>query len=134
MIPLPSLKVAKVVGVLGVLAGAFYFTNNYITTKEQLAVTEAAYESATGAIQSYAETIASQNKRIDALNEGYQDARSQEADLQETILAHDLTELAEQKPNLIERRINDGTRWVLDAIAKATATLAEREARLPETR
>ena len=51
--------------------------------------------------------------------------RQRNSELRRILAEHDLTYLAEEKPGLIEKRINDGTQEVLDAITTFTLDAAD---------
>lgn len=59
-------------------------------------------------------------ERIDNLTENLRDAEQYNSDLRRIFQEHNLTLLAEEKPGLIEKRINEGTNEVFDSIMRST--------------
>lgn len=60
--------------------------------------------------------------RIQNLQTNLQRAEEYGAELQRKLQQHNLTRLAEEKPGLIENRINDATNEVLDSIMRDTGS------------
>jgi hypothetical protein len=61
-------------------------------------------------------------KRLDDLADKLLEAEQYVSELRRILQKHDLTRLAEERPGLIERRINEATRKIFDSIVLSTGS------------
>lgn len=119
-------KIAIGMGVLllaTVAASAWYFkySQGVIQTQAQeIAAEQARAASAEANLKSMREDVAQQNKELKRLANEIAENRKAAQNLEDTFAEHDLNKLVEAKPNLVQKRVNDGTQEVLDRIERIT--------------
>lgn len=90
------------------------------TLRENNAQLEVAVETNVRTIDNMVEQAELNQKRITELSKSLRDAEQYNSELRRLFQEHNLTLLAEEKPGLIERRINDATNEVFDSIMRDT--------------
>jgi len=90
------------------------------TLKEDSARFEVAAETNQSTIDKMNLQAAKNQRRITELSENLQDAEQYNKELRKILQKHNLTILAEEKPGLIEKRINEATNEVFDSIMSDT--------------
>jgi len=88
--------------------------------RENNAKLELAVETNQETIDNMVEENIINQERIDNLTENLRDAEQYNSELRRLFQEHNLTLLAEEKPGLIEKRINDATDEVFDSIMRST--------------
>lgn len=88
--------------------------------RENNAELEIAAETNQKTIDNMVEENIINQERIDSLTESLRDAEQYNSELRRLFQEHNLTLLAEEKPGLIERRINDATDEIFDSIMRST--------------
>ena len=88
--------------------------------RENNAKLEIAVETNQETIDNMVEENIINQERIDNLTENLRDAEQYNSELRRLFQEHNLTLLAEKKPGLIEKRINDATDEVFDSIMRST--------------
>lgn len=119
-------KIAIGMGVLLVAtmaASAWYF--NYSQDKlaeanQQVAAQMARAESAEANLQAMRDDVAEQTAALNRLTSEMAENRRAAQNLEDTFAEHDLNALVNAKPNLVERRVNEGTQEVLERIERIT--------------
>jgi len=113
--------VAIIVFILG--AGYWYYKDSQ-NRIEILRVNSAKLEAVSKVNQQTIDAIVAQNntnqQKINELSNRLRIAERYNNELQKLLQKHNLTLLAEQKPGLIEKRINDATYEVFDSIMRST--------------
>lgn len=95
--------------------------NSKIETLEtKLAVSEASKLETEKALKSVQEQARIQAENLIKLDSELRDAEAYSAELRNLFQEHNLTKLAEEKPKLIEERINSGTRDIFNSIEQFT--------------
>jgi len=90
------------------------------TLRENNAKLEIAVETNQETINNLIEQESVNQERINNLTESLRDAEQYNSELRRLFQEHNLTLLAEEKPGLIEKRINDATDEVFDSIMRST--------------
>ena len=90
------------------------------TLRENTAKLEVAVETSNETIDNMIEQNKLNQELINELNQNLQDAEQYNSELRRLFQKHNLTLLAEEKPGLIEKRINDATLKVFDSIMHST--------------
>ena len=90
------------------------------TLQRNSAKLKIAAESNQQTIEKMKEDLEQNQQRITQLNESLRDAEKYNTELRRLFQRHNLTLLAEEKPGLIEKRINDATDEVFDSIMRST--------------
>lgn len=90
------------------------------TLRENNAQLEVAVETNVRTIDNMVEQAELNQERITELSKSLRDAEQYNSELRRLFQEHNLTLLAEEKPGLIERRINDATNEVFDNIMRDT--------------
>lgn len=90
------------------------------TLRENTAKLEVAVETSKQTIENMVEQDELNQQRITELNKSLQDAEQYNSELRRLFQEHNLTLLAEEKPKLIEKRINDATNEVFNSIMRDT--------------
>jgi len=120
-----SIKIVMIVAVLAVAGGGLYYVKKLQFENELLKVNQVKLE----------ESITEQKEVITMQKESYEkimvannelsgkvkELNSAKATLQKKLADHDINYLAVQKPGLIERIVNKGTKDVLNDIENITA-------------
>ena len=114
-----------IVGVLAVAGGGLYYVQKIQHENEILKVNQVKLEES---ITEQQEVIAMQKKSYDEimvanneLSDKVKELNGAKAELQKKLADHDINYLAVQKPGLIERIVNKGTKDVLNDIENITA-------------
>jgi len=120
-----SIKIAMVLVLLAGAGGAFYYVKQLQHDNEVLKLNQAKLEESIGEQK---EVIAMQKKSYEkivsanaALNDKVAELNRAKDELQNKLAKHDLNYLAVEKPGLIERIINKGSKDVLNEIENLTA-------------
>lgn len=102
----------------------YWYHKNSQKTIEQLnennAKLEVAIETNQQTIDNMVEQAELNQKRITELSKSLRDAEQYNSELRRLFQEHNLTLLAEEKPGLIENRINEATDEVFDSIMQST--------------
>lgn len=108
-----------------ILSGLGYWY--YRDTQERMGIlreNNAKLETAVEVSQQTIDNIVEDNniyqQRITELSNSLRDAEQYNSELRRIFQEHNLTLLAEEKPGLIEKRINEGTNEVFDSIMRST--------------
>lgn len=123
--------------VILVIAGTFYWYFNWsqkqlTTLRENNAQLEIAVQTNEATINSLKENIAQVNQVLTDTNQALSETRIQNRELQTRLSEHDIGALAEAKPGLVERAINNGTANAMrcfELMSGAPLTDKERNAR-----
>jgi uncharacterized protein YdbL (DUF1318 family) len=120
-----SIKIAMVLVLLAGAGGAFYYVKQLQHDNEVLKLNQAKLEESIGEQK---EVIAMQKQSYEkivsanaALNDKIAELNKARDELQNKLAKHDLNYLAVEKPGLIERIINKGSKDVLNEIENLTA-------------
>lgn len=120
-----SIKIIMIVGVLAVAGGGLYYVQKIQHENEILKVNQVKLEES---ITEQQEVIAMQKKSYEEimvanneLSDKVKELNGAKAELQKKLADHDINYLAVQKPGLIERIVNKGTKDVLNDIENITA-------------
>lgn len=120
-----SIKIAIVLVVLLGAGGAFYYVKQLQHDNEMLKINQAKLEEAVSEQQ---EVIAMQKESFEKiqtanaeLNDKVAELNKAKNELQNKLAKHDLNFLAVEKPGLIQRIINKGSKDVLNEIETLTA-------------
>ncbi len=109
-----------------ILFGGYKFVTNMQDTIEQQANTIAQQQSALAitneTLNKFKESLERQSALNVELDKALKDAEVYVNSIRSKLIRHDLETLAEQKPGLIEKRINDGTKKVFDDLERITST------------
>lgn len=103
--------------------GYWYYQNSQSrieTLRENNARLEVAVKTSVQTIDNMTEQSQLNQERITELSKSLRDAEQYNSELRRLFQEHNLTLLAEEKPGLIERRINDATNEVFDSIMRDT--------------
>jgi hypothetical protein len=113
--------------VMAVMTGGFYWY--YTQSQARIEALSASNAVLLVAAQTNQKTIndmllqqALNQQRLKELADKLLEAEAYATELRRILQKHDLTRLAEEKPGLIERRINEATRKVFDSIMASTAS------------
>lgn len=105
--------------------GAYYY---YTDTQERLAALQqnnAKLETAVNSKDNVINEMKANNEELQAVNNqlslDLQNAEKYTDDLRQKLQKHNLTILSLKKPKLIEKRVNDGTKDILDELESITA-------------
>ena len=120
-----SIKIAMVVVLLAGAGGAFYYVKKLQHDNEILKINQVKLEEA---VTEQQEVIAMQKESFEKIQSANAELNSKVAELnkaknelQNKLAKHDLNFLAVEKPGLIERIINKGSKDVLNEIETLTA-------------
>ena len=119
-------KIAIGMGVLllaTMAASAWYFKYSQGIIQEQaqeVAAQTARAVSAEANLKAQREDFQKQSKELTRLADELQKNREASQSLEDTFAEHDLNALVNAKPDLVQRRVNDGTRRVLERIEEIT--------------
>jgi len=109
-----------------VLFGAYKFVTNMQDTIEKQALTIAQQQSALATtnetLNKFKQSLERQTTLNAELDKALREAEVYVNSIRSKLIRHDLETLAEQKPGLIEKRINDGTAKVFNDLERITAT------------
>ena len=120
-----SIKIVMIVAVLAVAGGGLYYVKKLQFGNELLKVNQVKLEESiteqqeviTMQKQSYEKIMVANNE----LSGKVKELNGAKAELQKKLADHDINYLAVQKPGLIERIVNKGTKDVLNDIENITA-------------
>jgi polyhydroxyalkanoate synthesis regulator phasin len=90
------------------------------TLRENNAQLEVAVETSNKTIDNMVEQSELNQERITKLSNSLRNAEQYNSELRRLFQEHNLTLLAEEKPGLIENRINEATNEVFDSIMQST--------------
>ena len=120
-----SIRIVMLVMVLAVAGGGLYYVKKLQMENELLKVNQIKLEESIGEQK---EVIAMQKESYEKimvanadLSSAIKELNGAKAELQKKLADHDINYLAVQKPGLIERIVNKGTKDVLNDIANITA-------------
>ena len=120
-----SIRIVMLVMVLAVAGGGLYYVKKLQMENELLKVNQIKLEESIGEQK---EVIAMQKESYEKimvanadLSSAVKELNGAKAELQKKLADHDINYLAVQKPGLIERIVNKGTKDVLNDIANITA-------------
>ena len=120
-----TIKIAMVVVLLAGAGGAFYYVKQLQHDNEVLKLNQVKLEES---ITEQQEVIAMQKKSYEQimvanveLTDKVKELNGAKAELQKKLADHDINYLAVEKPGLIERIVNKGTKDVLNDIENLTA-------------
>lgn len=103
----------------------YNYVKNIISDNKRLAIEVSTLETSNAGLQETLDVTEANNQRQADLNitlvTQLSETESRLNELRQTFLDHDLTNLALEKPELIERRVNIGTQNVFDAIERDTS-------------
>ena len=120
-----GLKVLLLVGLLAGLGGGLFYVKNLKANleiaKANVAKLEVAVETSEASLALLKKDNAKLNKLADQLNIDLKKSEEYGDELRATLNKHNLTHLANKKPGLIEKRINNGTQKVFDSLESLTA-------------
>ena len=119
-----TIKVALVFLVLAGAGGGLFYVkqlqSNLEIARLNNAKLESAVETSEASIQLLQEDNARLNTLTDQLNDDLRKAEQYGDELRATLQKHNLTHLAEQKPGLIEKRMQDATDQLWDDLESVT--------------
>lgn len=95
--------------------------NAVISQTQEIAQQRIALESSLDTIRQLQDDMERGAELRRELSDRLDQANENVADLRSILARHDLTYLAEQRPGLIETRINDGTQQVFDELERITS-------------
>ncbi len=132
------LKIGAVVVLLAALYGAksyYAWSQNEITVlRENVIKMEFALEKSEAAVKSLQKGIRESVLANHAVNKKFQQTRRDNSRLKDLLGKHDLGFLAQKKPGLIQKRVNNGTKNAnrcLEIASGSPLTRSEREATKP---
>jgi septal ring factor EnvC (AmiA/AmiB activator) len=109
-----------------ILFGGYKFVTNMQDTIELQTNTIAQQQSALATtnetLNKFKKSLERQAALNAELNKALKEAEVYVNSIRSKLIRHDLETLAEQKPGLIEKRINDGTKKVFDNLERITST------------
>ena len=109
-----------------ILFGGYKFVTNMQDTIEQQANTIAQQQTALATtnetLNKFKQSLERQSALNAELDKALKEAEVYVNSIRSKLIRHDLETLAEQKPGLIEKRINDGTKKVFDDLKRITRT------------
>lgn len=113
--------------IMAVMTGGFYWYYNdsqkrIKALQESNAVLKLVAETNDQTIKALVEQQRVNSERLLELSNNLSVAEAYNTELRNILQRHNLTRLAEQRPGLIEKRINDATLEVFNAIATSTST------------
>lgn len=119
-----SLKIAMILILLAGAGGGFMYVKNLQSNLEvaraNAAKLEAAVETSEASLKLLKEDNARLNELTNQLNEDLRKAEQYGDELRATLQKHNLTHLANKKPGLIERRMQDATDQLWDDLESLT--------------
>ena len=119
-------KIAIGMGVLllaTMAASGLYFKysqNKMAEMNQAIAAQTARAASAEANLEAMREDVARQTRELNRLANEIQENRKAAQNLEDTFAEHDLNALVNAKPDLVQRRVNDGTRRVFERIEEIT--------------
>ena len=124
------LKVYVLIIVLGFVGSAAYGGYYYYKdTQERISIltkNNAKLETAKQQQDNTIKTMVEDRERFDKLNQGLQSklevANKYRNKLIGALRKHDLTRLSQQKPDLVEKKINNGTKKLFNSLERITTT------------
>lgn len=119
-----SLKIAMILILLAGAGGGFMYVKNLQSNLEvaraNAAKLEAAVETSEASLKLLKEDNARLNALSDQLNEDLRKAEQYGDELRATLQKHDLTHLANKRPGLIEKRMQNATNKLWDDLESIT--------------
>ena len=106
-----------------VSASAWYFNysqNKLAEANQEVAAQKAKAASAEANLESLKNDVQEQSRQLAKLAEEMAENRKASQKLQDTLANHDLNSLVAAKPDLVEKRVNDGTAAVLKKLEDIT--------------
>lgn len=119
-------KIAIGMGVLllaTMAASAWYFKysqGKLAEANQEIAAQTARAVSAEANLQAMRDDVAKQTRELNRLANELAENRRASQSLEDTFAEHDLNALVNAKPDLVQRRVNDGTRRVFERIEELT--------------
>jgi len=119
-------KVAIGMGILllaTMAGGALYFKysqNKIAELNQEVAAEHAGRVSAEANLEFMQKSVAQQQATLNTLAQESVQIRQEQQEVIDIFAEHDLKKLAEAKPNLIEKRVNAGTKRVFDELEEIT--------------
>lgn len=103
------------------IAGALYFQHSRIEDlNQELANARTTIETQKNTITTIRDTVKRNRKSLSEFNSKVKEIRSETNELQQTLSEHNLEELANEKPGLIENRANNATKELFDNFEEAS--------------
>jgi len=126
---LRKFKIFGYVAILAIVSGTIFAGYRYIDNLNDKVIAQAellveqkiALESVTNALNLTIENYEQMQQNLDELDKSILEATTGVNDLRRLFADHDLTNLAAEKPGLIERRINEASDQVRDDLERLTA-------------
>ena len=113
------------VAIVGLVVSGFFYVQNLRSQidvlKSESAVLSASNENLEQTLDETLEARERQSERVSTLQTRLQESEQETNELRRILLDHDLTNLALEKPGLIERRVNDATKNVFDDLESITS-------------
>ena len=97
-----------------------HLNNQIATLKSNALILETEIEKQNESIRNHPAEQERINKQLDTLQEEYLEAQRQVKEVRDKFARHDLNNLALMKPGLIEKRVNAGTRKVMQELIQIT--------------
>ena len=97
-----------------------HLNNQIATLKSNALILETEIEKQNESIRNHLAEQERINKQLDTLQEEYLEAQRQVKEVRDKFARHDLNNLALMKPGLIEKRVNAGTRKVMQELIQIT--------------
>lgn len=120
------IAIASIISSMSLAGISYWYYNSSQTRIETLKANNAVLVAAAEANQATINEMLLQQARnqqlLNDLTDKLLEAEQYTNELRRILQKHDLTRLAEEKPGLIERRINEATRKVFDSIMFSTAS------------
>jgi uncharacterized coiled-coil protein SlyX len=113
------------IAIVAIATSGFFYVQNLRSQIDALetrsAVLSASNETLEQTLDETREARERQSERVSTLQEKLQESERESNELRRILLDHDLTNLALNKPGLIERRVNDATQDVFDSFESITS-------------
>lgn len=113
------------IAIVAIAAAGFFYVQNLRsqidTLETRSAVLSASNENLEQTLDETLEARERQSERVSTLQQRLQESEQESNELRRILLDHDLTNLALNKPGLIERRVNDATQDVFDSFESITS-------------
>lgn len=113
------------IAIVAIAAAGFLYVQNLRseidTLEARSAVLSASNQTLEQTLDETVEARERQSERVSTLQQRLQESEQESNELRRILLDHDLTNLALNKPGLIERRVNDATQDVFDSFESITS-------------